>query len=109
MSKNIKKLRALQVTALLSAVSGATLIMSANSPAQAAEESCWEPQWVQQNGVVKKERYLRGCAYNQYGLDPGLRPGDGQTDPAGTGPETGGGGGGGGTGPDTGGGGEYVN
>ena len=99
MSKNIKKLRALQVTALLSAVSGATLIMSANSPAQAAEESCWEPQWVQQNGVVKKERYLRGCAYNQYGLDPGLRPGDGQTDPAGTGPDTGGGGAGGGGGP----------
>ena len=36
MSKNIKKFRALQVTALLSAVSGATLIMSANSPVQAA-------------------------------------------------------------------------
>lgn len=94
MSKNIKKFRALQVTALLSAVSGATLIMSANSPVQAAEESCWEPQWEQQNGVANKERYLRGCAYNQYGLG-GLRPGDGGgNDPSDVDtPETGGGGG----------------
>jgi hypothetical protein len=80
MSKKANKLRALQVTALLSAVSGATLIMSTVSPAQAAEESCWEPQWKQQNGVTPKERYLRGCAYNQYGLDPGLRPADGGED-----------------------------
>jgi hypothetical protein len=94
MSKNIKKLKALQVTALLSAVSGATLLMSANSSVQAAEESCWEPQWEQQNGVASKERYLRGCAYNQYGIG-GLRPADGgDNDPSDVDtPETGGGGG----------------
>lgn len=95
MSKKIKKLRALQVTALLSAVSGATLLMSANSTVQAAEESCWEPQWEQQNRVAIKERYLRGCAFNQYGLNPGLRPSDGnQDDPSDVDtPGTGGGGG----------------
>lgn len=94
MSKNSKRLKALQFTALLGAVSGATLIMSASSPVQAAEESCWEPQWEQQNGVAAKERYLRGCAYNQYGLG-GLRPADGgDTDPGDVDtPETGGGGG----------------
>jgi hypothetical protein len=94
MSKKTKNLRSLQVTALLTAVSGATLIMSASTPVQAAEESCWEPQWEQQNGVEPRERYLRGCAFNQYGLG-GLRPADGgENDPSGVDtPETGGGGG----------------
>lgn len=96
MRKKLNNLRALQVTALLSAVSGAALIMTPNAPAQAAEESCWEPQWKQQNGLKSKERYLRGCAYNQYGLG-GLRPADGSTnEPTDVDtPETGEGGGGG--------------
>lgn len=91
MSKKFKNLRALQVTALLSAVSGATLIMSASAPVNAAEESCWE----QPQGSTTDERYLRGCAYNQYGLGTLLRPADGgENDPSDIDtPETGGGGG----------------
>lgn len=95
MSKKLKNLRALQVTALLSAVSGATLIMSASAPVKAAEESCWE----QPTTATTDERYLRGCAYNQYGLTTRLRPADGgENGPTDVDtPETGGGGGGGGT------------
>lgn len=87
-----KKRKALQVSALLSAVTGATLIMSASAPVQAAEESCWNLP----AGTTKKEIFLRGCAFNQYGLTPGLRPADGGDDNGQTLPDPGDGGGAGG-------------
>ncbi|MFO1130985.1 MAG: hypothetical protein U1E16_03065 [Hyphomicrobiales bacterium] len=85
-----KKLKALQVSALLSAVTGATLIMSASAPVQAAEESCWS-----QLSRPNTHQYVRGCAFDQYGLKPGLRPADGGADKGQNIPDVGGGGGGG--------------
>ena len=67
-----KKLVALRAAALLGAMSGATLIASVGSPVQAAEESCWDNKLA-----PTKHHHTRGCAYDQYGLAPGLRPGDG--------------------------------
>lgn len=70
-----KKIVALRAAALVGAVSGAALITLASSPVKAAEESCWQ----QTKGADGKEHHLRGCAYDQYGLKPGLRPADGGT------------------------------
>lgn len=67
-----KKMKALQISALLTAVSGATLLVPAtSSTANAAEirtvdERCWD----QQPG----DRRLHNCDFIQYGLTPGGGP-----------------------------------
>lgn len=99
-----KKKKALQISALLTAVSGATLLMpAASSPANAAEvrtidERCWDKP--------SEYRRLHNCDFIQYGLTPregtentNQNPGNGSatTPPDGG---SGGPGGGGGENPD---------
>ena len=88
-----KKRKALQVSALLSAMSGATMIVAAGSTPVAAaetnriEERCWD----QERTAPTTQYRLHGCAYNQYGLTP---KGDGDTTdptPPDPGPDGGGG------------------
>lgn len=91
-----KKRKALQVSALLSAVSGATMIVAAGSaPVSAAETNRVEERcWDQERTAPTTQYRMHGCAYDQYGLTP---KGDGSNNgytPAD--PGTGGGGGGGG-------------
>ncbi len=80
----IKKRKALQVSALLSAVTGATLILAANSSTVSAapKENCWDQQ---KNTPLTRHRYY-GCYYDQYGLShdgggiktrPDITPGPG--------------------------------
>jgi len=86
-----KRMKALQITAFLSAVSGATLLVAAqgSAPAQAAEDRCWDHPTTSTTTTYR----LHGCAYNQYGLSP--VPGDGgdtpTTSPVGSGTNGGGG------------------
>ena len=74
-----KKRKALQVSALLSAVSGATLIVAASSvTVRAAEtnrvdERCWD----QHNGAQTGAGRLHGCNFIEYGLTPKPIKGDG--------------------------------
>ena len=89
-----KKRKALQISALLTAVSGATMIVTAgsatvNAAESRVEERCWDQERT--NPTTTQYR-LHGCAYDQYGLR-----GDGNND--GTSPGAGGGGGGGGVDP----------
>lgn len=64
-----KKLKALQITALLTAVSGATLVAGASdSPVQAAEKRVLERCWDRKNSSSQTNDRLRGCLYEQYGL-----------------------------------------
>ena len=99
-----KKRKALQVTALLSAVSGATMIVAASSTTVSAgetnrvEERCWD----QERTNPTTQYRMNGCAYDQYGLTP--NKGDGN-DPGNTPADPGAGGGGGGGGNPAGGGG----
>lgn len=74
-----KKRKALQISALLGAVSGATLIVAASSVrVEAAEtnrvdERCWD-----QHKTAPTTQYrLHGCAYIEYGLTPKPTAGDG--------------------------------
>jgi len=99
-----KKMKALQISALLTAVSGATLLMpAASSPANAAEvrtidERCWDKP--------SEYRRLHNCDFiqYQYGLTPGTSPdgiGENNNTVGPDAPEGGSGGpGGGGTDPD---------
>lgn len=74
-----KKFKALQISALLTAVSGATLLVPVtSSTVNAAEvrqvgERCWDQT---------TDRRLHNCDYIQYGLTPG--EGDNTGAPAGT-------------------------
>jgi len=87
-----KKRKALQVSALLTAVSGATLIMSASAPVKAAETNRVEERcWDQERTATTTQYRLHHCTYPQYGL----KPGDGGLD-QGPNPSPGAGGGGGG-------------
>lgn len=97
-----KKMKALQISALLTAVSGAALLVPASSStANAAEvrtidERCWDQ--------TPAERRLHNCEFIQYGLKPGSDANGESTpqDNAGPTPPDGGSGGpdGGGTDPD---------
>ncbi|WP_374332475.1 hypothetical protein [Aestuariivirga sp.] len=88
-----KKRKALQVSALLSAVSGATLIMSASAPVQAAETNRVEERcWDQERTATTTQYRMYNCKYNQYGL----KPGDGGLDKGYNPDDAGTGGGGGG-------------
>ena len=103
-----KKRKALQISALLTAVSGATMLMSASDPAFAApvlnniDQNCCPAQGSTdprcQNPVQppSEEIRLHGCAFIEYGLTPNNRI------PGGDGGGAGGGGGGGGGGPEPG-------
>ena len=69
-----KKNKALQISALLTAVSGATLIASAGN-VRAAEirtpdERCWEGK----TQMTPLEYRLHNCEYVQYGLQPSDTP-----------------------------------
>ncbi|PZF76391.1 hypothetical protein DK847_14535 [Aestuariivirga litoralis] len=67
-----KKRKALQVSALLSAVSGATLMVAAGSTnVQAAESNRVEERcWDQQSTATTTQYRMNGCVYNQFGLVP---------------------------------------
>lgn len=99
-----KKRKALQVTALLSAVSGATMIVAAGStPVGAAESNRVEERcWDQERTAPTTQYRMNGCAYDQYGLTP-KKDGTDNNGFTPTDPGTGGGGGGGPSG-----GGEYA-
>lgn len=67
-----KKRKGLQASALLSAVSGATLMVAAGSTSvQAAESNRVEERcWDQQSTASTTQYRMNGCVYNQYGLVP---------------------------------------
>lgn len=98
-----KKKKALQISALLTAVSGATLVAASDSAVKAAEirtvdERCWDLQ-----PMTPREYRLNNCDFLEYGL---LKADSNNNNTSPGSPGAGGGGGAGG--PDTGGGGEYV-
>ena len=94
-----KKRKALQVSALLSAMGGATLLVAASSVSvQAAEakridESCWD----QKKAAPTTSHRLKGCSYGlvpkgdgpanktQTPTDTGIPPGGGSGGPSGGG------------------------
>lgn len=88
-----KKRKTLQVTALLGAVSGATLMVGATATTvQAAETNRVEERcWDQQKTAPTTQYRLNGCAYDQYGLPIKGDGGDNDYTPAD--PGAGGGGG----------------
>jgi hypothetical protein len=88
-----KKRKALQVSALLSAVSGATMIVAAGSASAAETNRVEERCWDQERTAPTTQYRMHGCAYDQYGLTPKGDGGDNTFTP--TDPGTGGGGGGG--------------
>lgn len=91
-----KKRKALQVTALLSAVSGATMIVTAGTtPVSAGESRVEERCWDQEPFAPTTQYRLHGCTYNQYGLTP-APTGNGSNNGGYTPAEPGTGGGGGG-------------
>lgn len=78
-----KKRKALQAVGLLSAVSGATLIVAVGSTSVRAAETnrvdqrCWD-----QNSPSGARDRLHGCAYIEYGLTPKPIKGNGAGTPA---------------------------
>ena len=85
-----KKNKAFQLSALLTAVSGATLLVSADTIRAAeirtADERCWDQQ-----PITPREYRLNNCDFIQYGLLPSDDP---NTDPSNVDtPDAGGGGG----------------
>lgn len=83
-----KKMKALQISALLTAVSGASLIVSADTVKAAEnrpiEERCWDQEAMSTQG-----NRFNSCGFIQYGLVPS----DGPLNDVDT-PDTGGGDGG---------------
>lgn len=75
-----KKTKALQISALLTAVSGVTLVAASTSTVNAAEirtvdERCWDQQ-----PMTSREYRLNNCAFLEYGL----RKADGSENPSNT-------------------------
>lgn len=87
-----KKNKAFQISALLTAVSGATLLMSADSVRAAENRPMEERCWDEESSIASRENRFNSCGFIQYGLIPG----SGNNNPLGDvdTPDTGGGGGG---------------
>lgn len=69
-----KKKKALQISALLTAVSGASMLVSADNVRAAeirtADERCWD----RERPMSPLEYRLHNCEFIQYGLQPGDTP-----------------------------------